>query len=303
MPNGPQTALCLTALLLVGIIALLIGLGFSKLEVNEVGLDYSANSLTVDLSKLYSNGMYFLGVGHYFIRYPKRQIEKKFEGSTRIVGRTNDGLQVDIEVSIIYRFDPTIDNLASLYLMFKEDVEEPIEHISRSVIRDVASTYTAYQFWAERDAVTRSMRERLGERMLDIFVILETVVLSDFRLPSRFQTVIDETEVQRQEKEKVQYDMSKMEQSTNATILQAQEQVKRIKLDTIASLIEINLDADAKVNEINLTVNEEIVGYKQIKQNLNFNNLEFATFIWLQEMRDSSVPKVIGVTSPANMKF
>jgi hypothetical protein len=49
---------------------ILIGVSFSKLEPNEVGLDYSANSLTIDTGQLYQSGVTFLGVGHSFIKFP-----------------------------------------------------------------------------------------------------------------------------------------------------------------------------------------------------------------------------------------
>lgn len=48
----------------------LFGVSFAKLDANEVGLDYSANSLTVDLTQLYSPGVQFLGLGHSFIKFP-----------------------------------------------------------------------------------------------------------------------------------------------------------------------------------------------------------------------------------------
>jgi hypothetical protein len=52
--------------------------------------------------------------------------------------------------------------LASLYLMFPDDYVTPYTHIARSVIRDVASQYTAFEFWTYRDNITTQMQTDLG---------------------------------------------------------------------------------------------------------------------------------------------
>jgi hypothetical protein len=84
----------------------LIILGFSTLQATEIGLDYSWISMTVD-KKLYENGLYFIGIGHSFIKYPKmvQTVEfSKERGSQRraIQSRTKDGLEVTLEISFQY---------------------------------------------------------------------------------------------------------------------------------------------------------------------------------------------------------
>jgi hypothetical protein len=55
---------CGLCCVLVIVSAFLIGYSFRRLEANEVGLNYSANSLTIDLTTTYLAGVHFLGVGH-----------------------------------------------------------------------------------------------------------------------------------------------------------------------------------------------------------------------------------------------
>jgi hypothetical protein len=50
-------------------IVVLIAVSFSKLDANEVGLNYSYNSKTIE-NKIYSSGTKFLGLGHGFIDFP-----------------------------------------------------------------------------------------------------------------------------------------------------------------------------------------------------------------------------------------
>lgn len=49
---------------------ILLSLSFSSLDVNEYGLDYSSISKTISTDP-YTAGIYFLGIGHSFKKYPR----------------------------------------------------------------------------------------------------------------------------------------------------------------------------------------------------------------------------------------
>lgn len=294
---------CATCVILTVTTVILIILGFSKLQVNEVGIDYSSNSLTLNTKTLYTNGIVWLGIGHSFIKYPRNQLELNMEGGNSIVARTNDGLVVTLQTKILYKLEPDIDKLASLYLMFKEDFEIPIENICRSVIRDVASEFTAFQFWSERENITTAMQDSLTTRLDDIFVRVETFLLSAFILPKTFQDVIDKTEVQKQEMNKVVYELERVNQETQATILQAEEQVLQIETLANAAVAQIELEAESQIFKLNVSIAQEIKGYKNIKEALDLTTQELTTMIWLEKMSASRVPKTIMVKTPEDMLF
>lgn len=299
--QGPKRAFGLTCCTLTIVTGILIAMGFHRLEVNEVGIDYSANSLTLNTDLLYSNGLHFLGVGHSFIRFPRRQMELNMENRKAIRARTNDGLVVVLDTKILYSLDVKIDALASLYLMFKDDWSRPIENICRSVIRDVASEFTAYQFWAERSNVTFTMELKVQNRLDDIFVRLETFLLGGYTLPASFQSVIDVTEVQRQELNKVEYEMEQVDQSTQAIVLAANQQVLQIEVMGDATVREIDLFAEAEVFKINASVAQEVIGYLHMQKTLNMTNEELNTLVWLEKMNESPAAKIISVTTPTDM--
>lgn len=303
MAGGLMACGCATCVILTVTTVILIILGFSKLQVNEVGIDYSSNSLTLNTKTLYTNGIVWLGIGHSFIKYPRNQLELNMEGGNSIVARTNDGLVVTLQTKILYKLEPDIDKLASLYLMFKEDFEIPIENICRSVIRDVASEFTAFQFWSERENITTAMQDSLTTRLDDIFVRVETFLLSAFILPKTFQDVIDKTEVQKQEMNKVVYELERVNQETQATILQAEEQVLQIETLANAAVAQIELEAESQIFKLNVSIAQEIKGYKNIKEALDLTTQELTTMIWLEKMSASRVPKTIMVKTPEDMLF
>jgi len=299
--NGPIIAGCLTFCTSLIVTVILVGLGFKKLNVNEVGIDYSANSLTLNTKKLYHNGIHFIGVGHSFIKYPKLQLEINMEGSKAINARTNDGLVVSLETRVMYTLDADIQSLTSLYLMFKDDYELPIENICRSVLRDVASEFKGFQFWLERQFITDTMENRLKDVLKDVFIDVQTFLFSSFRLPAKFQEAIKETEVQQQLMNTVQYELIQIDQSAQALMLEAEQQVLQIAAVTNAAVQAIELDATAQVYKLNVTIAQESQGYKYIKDEMGFTNDELITLIWLEKMGNSITPQTIAVKTPKNI--
>ena len=104
---------------------------------------------------------------------------------------------------IIYRLTQDPQALGFLYLAFGDDYQVPYYHLSRSVINDVASRYTAFQFWSERETISSAMRDELSLHLEDLYAILDDFSLSNYDLPIRFQDAIVETDVQAQEYEQV----------------------------------------------------------------------------------------------------
>jgi SPFH domain / Band 7 family len=127
----------------------LIGFSFSKLDGNEVGLDYSANSLTLDTSQVYSAGVHFLGVGHRFIKFPGRVVTLPLGND--IVARSSDGLGIQISGTVTYTLDISANNLGALYTMFGEAYEAAYFRICRTVVHEVCVNREEREYGERRD--------------------------------------------------------------------------------------------------------------------------------------------------------
>ena len=106
----------------IGLVALVILIitSFSQLEVNEVGLDYSGITKTID-KNIYTAGIHFLGVAHSFIKFPNTIQTYEFSKQPRADGniirsRTKDGLEVELEVSFQYHY--ITDRLYDMYMKY-----------------------------------------------------------------------------------------------------------------------------------------------------------------------------------------
>ena len=76
------------------------------MEATEYGLNYSWISKNIS-PNIKENGLYFIGIGHSFIKFPKtvQTIEfsnQKTANKSQIQSRTSDGLEVTLEITFQY---------------------------------------------------------------------------------------------------------------------------------------------------------------------------------------------------------
>lgn len=138
---------------ITGIVLLL--LGFSSLEATEYGLDYSWLSKTISPIVKY-NGLYFIGIGHSFIKFPRnvQTIEfskDKTANRPAIESRTSDGLEVTLEISFQYGLQP--EKLYSLYHQYGSNYMQVFQNVAIDVLTEEATGYTAYDFFMDRGKI------------------------------------------------------------------------------------------------------------------------------------------------------
>ena len=150
--KGLCVCIC-TVSCITGIVLLL--LGFSSLEATEYGLDYSWLSKTISPMVKY-NGLYFIGIGHSFIRFPRnvQTIEfSKDRNANRpaIESRTLDGLEVTLEISFQYVLQP--ENLFKLYSKYGTKWTQIFQNVAIDILTEEATGYTAYDFFMDRGRI------------------------------------------------------------------------------------------------------------------------------------------------------
>ena len=86
----------------------------------------------INEKNLYSGGRHFIGLGHTFIIFPKTlqtcrmgTFTEPADGETittsSLLARTEDGLQVTLDISFQYRVTETIDAIIKLYSDFQDN--------------------------------------------------------------------------------------------------------------------------------------------------------------------------------------
>lgn len=282
-------------IVIVGIIVI-VSLSFKKVEPTEVGLDYSSNSLKLDTETLYEPNLHFVGVGHTLLKYPTTAQEIDMSS---VSSRTKDGLVINLSCTLLYTHIQDAAKFASLYLNFKDEHVQAYTVIARGVIRDVASQYTAFNFWEERTNITAVMEDALTIKLADVHAKVDTFILSTYTLPSEFESAVESTDVQKQEKETVQFERKKAETEIETLIKQADVNKVQYAQEANATAQSYLLDAQVQVEKVSAAVNAEIQSYSKIKGGLNLTGDQLNSLLWIDTVKQArNSKKTFSVQSP-----
>jgi len=108
---------------------------------------------------------------------------KTQEFSNTITTLTSEGLPVDLDVTVLYRMHP--NEASDVYQEVGANYQDVIVRPQiRSVLRDVAATFTAKSLYsAEKTVVAIDVDRILSPILEDRGIVLESVLLRDVRLP------------------------------------------------------------------------------------------------------------------------
>ena len=118
----------------------------------------------------------------------------------KIKCRTKDGLEVDLEISVMYRVDPA--EIYKIYMTYGESSSEK-EILLRIIIDSVSDTVTAYtsnDMFTKRSIIKQAIFEDLKKNVLDL--TWHEVVFFQLRslsLPDDYEREIEITEVKGQD--------------------------------------------------------------------------------------------------------
>lgn len=267
------------ALLVTGII---IALSFDSIEYTEYGLDYSSVSKTVGKTP-FLGGIYLLGVGHSFIKFPRTVQTIDFsnsQGSDRpqIESRTNDGLEVLLEIS--FQYELISAKIYDLYMSYELDYQNVIENIAVDALTDQATKYTAYDFFMNRAKIGSEMQEALDLALRNkTHVSIPFFQLRDVDLPDPFEAAIQLSEVRKQDIQKANAEM-------NAAKVEIETSLLKADLNKSVTINKANGEAEAikqanvaEVNGFNATEMSVIQGYVLLKETTGMNNRNLLNYI------------------------
>eukprot|EP00753_Platysulcus_tardus_P001095 PLAT11048.1.p1 GENE.PLAT11048.1~~PLAT11048.1.p1 ORF type:complete len:310 (-),score=129.64 PLAT11048.1:128-1057(-) len=187
---------------------LLVVLSLSSVSFEEYALNYNWVAEKVELGHVYAPGIYFIGVGHHFLKYPKTLQSVDFN---KLHMRTSDGLSVTLDISFQYALQR--ENVSSLYETFdyhgrKEDGYSAVfSDMAIDLLTESATHYTAYEMFNDRDTIQVGMQQSLNQVFSsDLFATVPYFQLKSVTLPSQFEAAIQEAEVARQDISKASYE-------------------------------------------------------------------------------------------------
>jgi len=279
---------CCTIISAITLFILILS-SFSSLEFNEYGLDYSGITKEIN-PKPYTAGIFFLGIGHSFITFPKTVQTLEFSkertaNSAPLQSRTSDGLEVILEISFQYKL--TYEGIFKLYMSYGPEYSKIFDRMAVDVLTDLATNYTAYDFFVERQKIGVAMQTSLDSHFKsNCFSNIEFFQLRSVDLPDKFEDAIQLSEVKKQDIRKAQAEKEKMvveletlkiksEYQKNVTINLAQGEANSILAQNKADVDSFKLLANARSDS-----------YKKLISDLDFDAAQLIEFIKAKLVRD-----------------
>jgi regulator of protease activity HflC (stomatin/prohibitin superfamily) len=142
-------------------------------------------------------------------------------GSDQITALTNEGLQVDLDITVFYHLDE--QSASEVYRQLGLNYQEKIIRPEiRSAIREVVARYNAKDIYSDRrDDVAQEIRERLEQTINPRGIIVEQVLLRNVVLPSGLAKSIQEKLQAEQESQRYEFVLQKEEKEAERKRLEA----------------------------------------------------------------------------------
>jgi len=293
------------------IIFCLIG-GIANVEVTEYALNYSLVSRKVD-PKTYGSGRYWIGPFNYFVRFPAVVQTIQFSDSQMqydiassenrndlLRSRTNDGLDVSIELSFQYQLQPK--DLYELYTTFggAPDYHRLFVRIAIDILTETATLYSATEFFVERTKIGKNMENLLKKEFESrLHAGIFSFQLRSVQLPQPFEDAIQETEVMKQDMQ-----VAKAEQESNKVALETElmkaKRRTRVRSNKASAIAQKTMLANrADIEQYTLTQHKAADSYAMVSQALGGKEADVLEYIEARVIRDHpSALTAVGLSLP-----
>lgn len=189
--------------------------------------------------------------------------EGNVKGDDAIRALTRDGLEIVIEVTVLYKVLPT--SAPKIYNEIGKDYQDKvIRPLARSRIRDFSVGYEAIELYSsKRDEFQQKIFKTVEEDFLARGLILEQLLIRNIGLPTSVKASIEEKIRAEQESQKMQFVLMKEKQEAERKRVEAQgiadyQRIintgltdKQLEYELIKAYKELSLSQNAKVIVLN----------------------------------------------------
>ena len=189
--------------------------------------------------------------------------EGNVKGDDAIRALTRDGLEIVIDVTVLYKVLPT--SAPKIYNEIGKDYQDKvIRPLARSRIRDFSVGYEAIELYSsKRDEFQMKIFKTVEEDFLARGLILEQLLIRNIGLPNSVKASIEEKIRAEQESQKMQFVLMKEKQEAERKRVEAQgiadyQRIintgltdKQLEYELIKAYKELSLSQNAKVIVLN----------------------------------------------------
>ena len=150
--------------------------------------------------------------------------EGKKSGNDSIAALTKEGLNVDLDMTVLYRLDESsaADVYKKVGLTYEDKIIRPA---IRTAIRDIIAQYDAKDIYSEkREEATQKIKEKLEETINQRGIVIEDILLRNVQLPANLANSIQEKLQAEQETQKYDFLLTKEAKEKERKIIEAEGQ-------------------------------------------------------------------------------
>eukprot|EP00301_Raphidiophrys_heterophryoidea_P021341 c5801_g1_i1.p1 GENE.c5801_g1_i1~~c5801_g1_i1.p1 ORF type:complete len:355 (+),score=105.76 c5801_g1_i1:48-1067(+) len=313
-PAGACGCGVLGVIAFIGIILIISSV--DTVEPLEFGLNYSTWSKSIVDNRVYAPGRYFLGLGHTFVHFPNTIQTISFgtlpgsmygpiraktgRGDTDIGesgGTSNGGLNITLSIALQYKFSP--NNLHAMFRNYKLNYQTPFRLEFEEAIRQVASTFTQFDYWKGLDHVVSEMHSRINKSATSMNVQFLDVQLLEILLDARFENALVRTQVEQERKKLAEFELQveSIRQETEVLRAQANATIRVINATAMADQTRVVKEAEAKALAAYVNVQGETFG--GVMSTLAFSPDDIVRYSWYKVLETKPDAKVFVGINPS----
>jgi regulator of protease activity HflC (stomatin/prohibitin superfamily) len=216
---------------ILGLLVALAGLSsasFVQIDAGEVGVQTLYGKVQTDVL---NSGLHFINplmevhkmeikTQNYTMSSVRDEGAKEGDDAIRVL--SSDGLEVVIDLTVLYRVLPTEapNILREIGLDYTDKIVRPL---ARTRIRDNAVYYDAVSLYStKRDEFQRRIFESIAGEFLKRGLVLEQLLIRNIQLPQAVKTSIEQKMTAEQDAQKMQYVLQKEQQEAQRKRVEAQ---------------------------------------------------------------------------------
>lgn len=311
--SGVRISFTSLAILFAGTLAVFLLLyGFGTVEITEYALCASLLTRKVE-PNTYVSGRYWIGPFNYFITFPSvvktiQFSDSKFQsdlsmserGDPLLRSRTADGLDVTIELSFQYQLKK--DDIYELYTTLGDGdyFHNTFVRISIDKLTEIATLYTANEFFTARTAIGKKMEDSL--RTIFESTLYATIFSFQLRavgLPDDFEKAIQLTEVKKQDVHVAEAEQNTTKVALETELMQTTRRTKVTanKADAYAQAVMLQNTADIET----FTISQEKAAdsYGNVLTKLDSQEGQLLKYVQARVLREHPSERMtIGLSMP-----
>eukprot|EP00933_Yihiella_yeosuensis_P022611 TRINITY_DN17792_c0_g1_i1.p1 TRINITY_DN17792_c0_g1~~TRINITY_DN17792_c0_g1_i1.p1 ORF type:complete len:298 (-),score=38.97 TRINITY_DN17792_c0_g1_i1:65-958(-) len=282
----------------IAALVILFLMSFDSLEYQEIGLNYSWISETVE-RRPYTSGRYYLGIGNHFIKFPRMvksiffidDVEEGTHGPA-LRSRTKDGLNVRLEVSFQYRLK--FDQVYDLYTILGATYEQTFVRMAIEQLASAATLHNAHFFFTNRTSVGQEMHTVLDKHFRKHgFAEVPFFQLRTVHLPTEFEAAIRETQVKQQDIQIASLEQKTKKVTFQTRVLQAEQEVKVMQNQAEAEAASIMAQNDAYCRQYKVTQNLQSGALGKLVETSGWDSTQLLEYMRIRAVRDHPSDKTM----------